>query len=136
MIRSNWPPSSVRSMMDPSRATATSRTGPVPSRYRASPLARPASSVRRTSDRLDRPPIRALPRGGEQSPVVEGQAARSDDRVPIVDGLFHAVERRDAVADGSATVVLTIGYDRPAIVLACFRSVEFVAAAGTMLDRP
>ncbi len=41
-----------------------------------------------------------------------------------------------SLSDASAGIVATVGYHGPAVILAWFRSIDFIAAACAMLDGP
>ena len=66
---------------------------------------------------------------------VEGDRASGDRRHPIRDGLIHA-GLRSVTGNGSSVVIHAVGDDGPAVVVAGFDDVEFVAAAGTVLGFP
>jgi hypothetical protein len=71
----------------------------------------------------------------EAAAGAEGDGASGDGRHPIGDGLIH-VGLRGVSGDGSSVVIHAVGDDGPAIVVAGFDDVEFVAAAWNVLGFP
>ena len=67
--------------------------------------------------------------------AVEHQIARRNHRYPIEDGLCQ-VGPRVGIGNGHAVIVLAIGDERPAIILALLDQVQLVSAARAMLDLP
>ena len=72
---------------------------------------------------------------GNEIARVDGQAARRDDRVPVVDRLLEPLGLRRLV-DRLARILLAVADRRPAVVLAALDEVELVAAARAHLDDP
>src|SRR5262245_2712484 len=67
---------------------------------------------------------------------IELRSGRGDDRIPVVDRLFHALVGRHAITDLEAGIFAAIADHRPAIILAGRRMIQLIAAAGAMLQRP
>src|SRR5690606_36791433 len=63
-------------------------------------------------------------------------AARTDDGIPVVDRLLHALFLLDAAGDGAAAVLDPVGNRRPAVVLALADDVHLVAATRAVLHFP
>ena len=77
----------------------------------------------------------AIPLRENLSAVVEHQIAGRDHRHPIEHRL-RQVGPRVGLGNGHAVVVLTIGHERPAVILALLDQVQFVPAGRAMLDLP
>src|SRR5918995_2473982 len=77
----------------------------------------------------------ALP-GGERITSVELHPRWRDHRVPVIDRLLGAFLGGDGALDCLTGVLLTIRYQRPAVVLPLLHQVQLVPAFGTMLDLP
>src|SRR5688572_9839911 len=72
----------------------------------------------------------------EQLAGVERHPGRRDDRVPVIQRLFHALLLRDAFADRLTAVLEPVRDRRPTVVLALARDIDLVAAARAVLDFP
>ncbi len=72
----------------------------------------------------------------EECAGVEGHAAGGNYRVPVIDGLLHALPGLDSSRDGAPCVFDSVGDSGPAVVFAFAGYVEFVAATGAVFDGP
>ncbi len=77
----------------------------------------------------------AVPLGKSLCAVVEHQIAGRDHGEPIQRGLCQ-IGPGIRFGDRHAVVILAIGNERPAVVLALFDQVELVASARAVLDFP
>src|SRR6185295_2153247 len=76
----------------------------------------------------------ALPVREQRARIKHGTRGRNGG-IPIVDRLLHASLVR-ADADFTAVIVASVADDRPTVVFARLGNVDFIAAAGAMLDGP
>src|SRR6185436_16687960 len=72
----------------------------------------------------------------EEVALIEGQAGRRDDRIPVIARLLEPLLLDNGVTDLRAGIVDAVHDHRPTVVLALLDEIQLIATARTMFSFP